>query len=212
MIRSHANAKLGLAGRRELVAAIESGMPLKRAAARSGVAGDRAPLVAPPVGRRSYGLGARRSFFASTPPAAPALADRGGADPARPAAHQPRPRSSGRDCATGPLDDLEGALAARALAPAAPAASKLPPLRVVAAGRAAAHRRQEARPLQRPRPPRHRRPLDQGPAPRHRLRPPPLRRRRGPPHFGGQRLVRRLPSLSFFRSRPATGSRAWSAV
>jgi transposase len=32
------------------------------------------------------------------------------------------------------------------------------------------------------------------------------------PHFGGQRLVRRLLSLSFSRSRPATGSRAWSAA
>ena len=43
----HANAKLGLAGRRELVLAIERGLSLKEAAARlQRLAGDGAPLVA----------------------------------------------------------------------------------------------------------------------------------------------------------------------
>ena len=43
----HANAKLGLAGRRELVLAIERGLSLKQAAACfQRLAGDGAPLVA----------------------------------------------------------------------------------------------------------------------------------------------------------------------
>ena len=55
----HANAKLGLAGRRELVLAIEQGSSLKAAAnAFQRLAGDGAPLVASLAGGRPDQLGA----------------------------------------------------------------------------------------------------------------------------------------------------------
>jgi hypothetical protein len=56
----HANAKLGLAGRRELVLAIEAGLFTE--GGRGGVqrfAGDGAPLVASLAGGRPDWLGAR---------------------------------------------------------------------------------------------------------------------------------------------------------
>ena len=50
----HANAKLGLAGRRELVLAIEGGLSLKAGCgALQRLAGDRASLVASLAGWRS---------------------------------------------------------------------------------------------------------------------------------------------------------------
>src|SRR5829696_4172378 len=145
----HANAKLGLAGRRELVLAIESGMSLQRAAACFSVS----PATAHRWWHRWLESGRSQA----------ALADRS----SRPL-RQPRKLSAAeeepilrarRETNLGPgrparaLDGLEGALAAWALPPATGAAAERSPLRVVAAGSAPAPGREEACPLQRPRPP-----------------------------------------------------------
>jgi transposase InsO family protein len=71
----------------------------------------------------------------------------------RPPGDQPWTGPAGRDRAASPLDDLEGALAARPLASRPRCTAELPPLRVVTARRATPHGRQEAGPLQRARPP-----------------------------------------------------------
>ena len=157
----HANAKLGLAGRRELVLAIEQGLSLRAAATAFSVS----PATAHRWWHRWLEGGRAVSALrdrSSRPRSSAASPDgvRGGADPARPARDQSWAGAPGGDRAPRPLDDLEGALAARAFPSAARTAAELPPLRVVTSGCAAAHGREEARPLQRPWPPRHRKPAN----------------------------------------------------
>jgi hypothetical protein len=65
-MKLHANAKLGLAGRRELVLAIEGGMSLRQAAGCfERVAGDSSPLVAPLDWGRPSGCDAARSVISA---------------------------------------------------------------------------------------------------------------------------------------------------
>ncbi len=209
----HANAKLGLAGRRELVAAIESGMPLKRAAARF--------RVSPATAHRWWHRWLEGGRTAS------ALVDRS----SRPH-HQPRRLS--------PIEE-EPILHARRRTNLGPGRlagivqrarstiwkvlwrhglSRRPRLprqsyRRYEWSQPGALLHIDVKKLARFSVPGHRVTGDRSTKDLH----------RGigydhlhcvvdvdRPHFGGQRLVRRLPSLSFFRSRPATGSRAWSAV
>src|SRR4051794_28129669 len=160
----HANAKLGLAGRRKLVLAIEEGLTLKAAAAAFSVS----PATAHHWWHR-WLEGGR---------AASALVDRSSRPRRQPrrltvAEEEPILRAR-RETNLGP-GRLAG-IVRRARSTiwkvlwrhglSRRAAGELPPLRVVAAGRAAAHGREEARPLQRPWSPRHRRPTDEGSAPR----------------------------------------------
>jgi transposase-like protein len=124
----HANAKLGLAGRRELVLAIEGGLSLKRAAARFSVS----PATAHRWWHRWLDGGRRQA----------ALVDRSSRplrQPRRLSAEQEAvivrarlqtnsARADCRDRQAGALDDLEGALPPRLVAAAARPAAELSPL------------------------------------------------------------------------------------
>jgi hypothetical protein len=115
----HANAKLGLSGRYALVCAIEGGLSLKAAAAAFSLSPATAhPLVAPLAGGRAPEGGPGRPLEPAPPLPATADGRAGGVDPARPPRDQPGPGAAGRDRPPRPLDDLEGARPARALAPA----------------------------------------------------------------------------------------------
>src|SRR5262249_28925843 len=174
----HANAKLGLAGRRELVLAIEGGLSLKRAAARFSVSpatahrwwhrwidGDRQRAAL--ADRSSRPLRQPRRLSADEEASILKARRETNLGPGRMAGIVRRARSEYREGARPPWP----------VAALARAAAELPPLRVVTARGAAAHGRQEARPLHRARPPRHRRPHQDPGAPPGRLRPPALRRR-----------------------------------
>jgi transposase-like protein len=147
----HANAKLGLSGRSALVCAIEGGLWLRAAAA--------AFSVSPATAHRWW-----HRWLAGEPSKA-APGDRSSRPhrcPRRLTAAEEvlrarretnlGPSAAGRDHPPRPLDDLEGARPARALPPPARGAASVSPLRVVAAGCAAAHGREEARSLRQARP------------------------------------------------------------
>ena len=121
-MKVHGNAALGPAGRLALVKAIESGMTLRAAAA--------ALNVAPATAHRWWHRWrlASGSLFAPPSPAAAPQRRRRGPDPAGSPADQPRSRSPGGNLPPGSLDDLEGALAPRAVSAPTGEARDLPPL------------------------------------------------------------------------------------
>ena len=162
----HRNAKLGLAGRRALVAAIAGGMSLKAAAACFSVSPATAHrwwhrwLDAGEEARATLSCLLDRSSRPRRSPAA-ARARARGARSARADAHGLGAAADRRRDRLRALDGLEGAPARRDLAAAAGRAGAGPPLRVALPRRPAAHGRQRVRALRAARPPRHRRPPSQ---------------------------------------------------
>ena len=163
----HRNARLGLAGRRALVADVEAGCSCREAARRRGVS----PTTACKWWRRWQAATAeQRSSLVcledrSSRPhrmSAAAAGRRAGADlrgqaPQRLGAAADRRRDRARA-----RDRLAGAAARRDLAAATAAARAAAPLRVALSRRSAPHRQQALRPLQPARPRGHRRPSRTG--------------------------------------------------
>ena len=182
--------KLGLAGRVELVRLIEQGATMRAAAAARGVAPATAHRwwrrwrAAAEAERASLSCLRTRSSRPHSCPWRLAAEEEALILRAR-GAHQSGPGAAGGDLSAAALADLEGAVAQRRLAPASLGAeAELPPLRVGAAWRAAAHGHKAPAPLHesgplgarrplRPRPQRagHQHPARLRRAARRRLRP-----------------------------------------
>jgi len=148
----HRNAKLGLAGRLQLVRAIEGGLSLRAAARAFSVSVATAHrwwrrwLEADEQERQTL---ARPLEQAALLPA-PDLSRRRAGDRRGARADRLRLRPAVAAAAPSGLVDLEGAAPTRAIAATAGSAAALAPLRVVKRRRAPAHGRQEAPSLPRP--------------------------------------------------------------
>src|SRR5436305_8679782 len=157
----HRNARLGLAGRRRLVAEVEAGLSCREAARRRGVS----PTTACKWWRRwseatleqRVAL-SRGSIVAAAPLAAAVAGRRAGADLRHPASlwlGAAADRGRGRPSTRNGLADAQ---AGRDLAAAEGAARAAEAVRMALPWRSAAHRQQALRPLHETRPRRYRRP------------------------------------------------------